>query len=165
MPYPLGHGAMYTKANVRAYICAASCDHLAAKWQESVHIPGEITRDRASICVFAWFNVITCMRWGALTRKPGCDEMCSNATRSIDSPLETHRLHALRKDILGECWLGVSRNAHAGSRTRVTSMGGLYDAATLHAPVTRLALQVLAKDGGAIHNRTAANNSAGHEVA
>ena len=25
-------------------------------------------------------------------------------------------------------------NAHAGSRTRVTSMGGLYDAATLHAP-------------------------------
>ena len=24
-------------------------------------------------------------------------------------------------------------NAHAGSRTRVTSMGGLYDAATLHA--------------------------------
>ena len=27
------------------------------------------------------------------------------------------------------------RNAHAGSRTRVTSMGGLYDAATLHAPV------------------------------
>ena len=24
--------------------------------------------------------------------------------------------------------------AHAGSRTRVTSMGGLYDAATLHAP-------------------------------
>ena len=27
-------------------------------------------------------------------------------------------------------------NAHAGSRTRVTSMGGLYDAATLRAPVT-----------------------------
>ena len=26
-------------------------------------------------------------------------------------------------------------NVHAGSRTRVTSMGGLYDAATLHAPV------------------------------
>ena len=26
-------------------------------------------------------------------------------------------------------------NAHAGSRTRVTSMGGLYDAATLHAPL------------------------------
>ena len=25
------------------------------------------------------------------------------------------------------------QNAHAGSRTRVTSMGGLYDAATLHA--------------------------------
>ena len=28
---------------------------------------------------------------------------------------------------------GVSKYAHAGSRTRVTSMGGLYDAATLHA--------------------------------
>ena len=27
-------------------------------------------------------------------------------------------------------------NAHAGSRPRVTSMGGLYDAATLRAPVT-----------------------------
>ena len=26
------------------------------------------------------------------------------------------------------------RHAHAGSRARVTSMGGLYDAATLHAP-------------------------------
>ena len=35
-------------------------------------------------------------------------------------------------------WLsntGQSANAHAGSRTRVTSMGGLYDAATLHAPL------------------------------
>ena len=30
---------------------------------------------------------------------------------------------------------GGSSNAHAGSRTRVTSMGGLYDAATLRAPV------------------------------
>ena len=28
-------------------------------------------------------------------------------------------------------WFGY--DAHAGSRTRVTSMGGLYDAATLHA--------------------------------
>ena len=28
----------------------------------------------------------------------------------------------------------LATNAHAGSRTRVTSMGGLYDAATLHAP-------------------------------
>ena len=28
---------------------------------------------------------------------------------------------------------GCNINAHAGSRTRVTSMGGLYDAATLHA--------------------------------
>ena len=26
-----------------------------------------------------------------------------------------------------------TKTAHAGSRTRVTSMGGLYDAATLHA--------------------------------
>jgi hypothetical protein len=33
-----------------------------------------------------------------------------------------------------ECKLGFDKNAHAGSRTRVTSMGGLYDAATLHAP-------------------------------
>ena len=29
-------------------------------------------------------------------------------------------------------WMAV-KNAHAGSRTRVTSMGGLYDAVTLHA--------------------------------
>ena len=28
-------------------------------------------------------------------------------------------------------------NAHAGSRTRVTSMGGLYDTATLHALVSQ----------------------------
>ena len=28
----------------------------------------------------------------------------------------------------------TKKDAHAGSRTRVTSMGGLYDAATLHAP-------------------------------
>ena len=27
----------------------------------------------------------------------------------------------------------AGKTAHAGSRTRVTSMGGLYDAATLHA--------------------------------
>ena len=27
----------------------------------------------------------------------------------------------------------IKQSAHAGSRTRVTSMGGLYDAATLHA--------------------------------
>ena len=27
----------------------------------------------------------------------------------------------------------LEKHAHAGSRTRVTSMGGLYDAATLHA--------------------------------
>ena len=31
-------------------------------------------------------------------------------------------------------WSRPFGNAHAGSRTRVTSMGGLYDAATLHAP-------------------------------
>ena len=30
---------------------------------------------------------------------------------------------------------GLIENAHAGSRTRVTSMGGLYDAATLRARV------------------------------
>jgi hypothetical protein len=33
-----------------------------------------------------------------------------------------------------ECKLGFDKNAHAGRRTRVTSMEGLYDAATLHAP-------------------------------
>ena len=27
----------------------------------------------------------------------------------------------------------IAKSAHAGSRTRVTSMGGLYDTATLHA--------------------------------
>ena len=31
------------------------------------------------------------------------------------------------------CRCETATNAHAGSRTRVTSMGGLYDAATLHA--------------------------------
>ena len=31
----------------------------------------------------------------------------------------------------------MHENAHAGSRTRVTSMGGLYDAATLHALVSK----------------------------
>ena len=31
-------------------------------------------------------------------------------------------------------WSRPFGNAHAGSRTRVTSMGGLYDTATLHAP-------------------------------
>ena len=35
-----------------------------------------------------------------------------------------------------EAGLGdVPKHAHAGSRTRVTSMGGLYDAATLRALV------------------------------
>ena len=33
----------------------------------------------------------------------------------------------------GEAALCVKKSAHAGSRTRVTSMGGLYDAATLRA--------------------------------
>ena len=37
--------------------------------------------------------------------------------------------------------LAVRKFAHAGSRTRVTSMGGLYDTATLHArlPPVRVA--------------------------
>ena len=33
---------------------------------------------------------------------------------------------------LGNCNNSTDKTAHAGSRTRVTSMGGLYDAATLH---------------------------------
>ena len=36
------------------------------------------------------------------------------------------------------------RNAHAGSRTRVTSMGGLYDAATLRA-LTRAPFEFIKK--------------------
>mgnify|MGYP007062630612 CR=1 FL=1 len=40
--------------------------------------------------------------------------------------------------LAGSCW--NTNNAHAGSRTRVTSMGGLYDAATLHALVIFQAL-------------------------
>ena len=36
---------------------------------------------------------------------------------------------------LQDLYYGLSRNAHAGDRTRVTSMGGLYEAATLHALV------------------------------
>ena len=31
--------------------------------------------------------------------------------------------------------MAAQQYAHAGSRTRVTSMGDLYDAATLHAPL------------------------------
>ena len=38
----------------------------------------------------------------------------------------------MRIDSEGHCCL-LTVNAHAGSRTRVTSMGGLYDAATLRA--------------------------------
>lgn len=40
---------------------------------------------------------------------------------------------------------GIRKTAHAGSRTRVTSMGGLYDAATLHAllmPCDRQSLHI-----------------------
>ena len=34
-----------------------------------------------------------------------------------------------------KCGCTKPANAHAGSRARITSMGGLYDAATLHAPL------------------------------
>ena len=40
---------------------------------------------------------------------------------------------ALRKIGFRVCLASRLKNAHAGSRTRVTSMGGLYDTATLHA--------------------------------
>ena len=48
-------------------------------------------------------------------------------------------LHGDRREgegspVSGVQWDLVSTYAHAGSRTRVTSMGGLYDAATLRAP-------------------------------
>ena len=39
--------------------------------------------------------------------------------------------------------LGSQQGAHAGSRARVTSMGGLYDAATLHAPQMKLFAHML----------------------
>ena len=39
--------------------------------------------------------------------------------------------------------LESQQGAHAGSRARVTSMGGLYDAATLHAPQIKLFAHLL----------------------
>ena len=43
----------------------------------------------------------------------------------VDPPTKTNVVPA---------YTAIATNAHAGSRTRVTSMGGLYNAATLHAP-------------------------------
>ena len=43
-------------------------------------------------------------------------------------------------------------NAHAGSRTRVTSMGGLYDTATLHALLIVLCAVPLNRDGRRLYD-------------
>ena len=46
-------------------------------------------------------------------------------------------MHQLQADTCSQCrnkpLLESQQNVHAGSRARVTIMGGLYDAATLHA--------------------------------
>ena len=54
---------------------------------------------------------------------------------------------------------GIGTTAHAGSRTRVTSMGGLYDAATLHA---LLVLELRANDGMQLHLTLCMHNIAKH---
>ena len=51
------------------------------------------------------------------------DQMCGRA--------EPRLVASSRRSLWGRAL--CRGNAHAGSRTRVTSMGGLYDAATLHA--------------------------------
>ena len=56
----------------------------------------------------------------------------------------------------------ASQNAHAGSRARVTSMGGLYDTATLRAPlililgfpVSEIKMGMLGAGGGGEHTET-----------
>jgi hypothetical protein len=57
------------------------------------------------------------------------------ATPGIKSPLRVGCLHTLAAAVppTESAFCCHIRNAHAESRTRVTSMGGLYDAATLHA--------------------------------
>ena len=45
------------------------------------------------------------------------------------------------------------KNAHAGSRTRVTSMGGLYDTATLRAPHNVLATRLWCGNAFAGYNK------------
>ena len=52
---------------------------------------------------------------------PGGRILTLQCLKEVRGPIEKRALQEKAKD------------AHAGSRTRVTSMGGLYDAATLHA--------------------------------
>ena len=75
-------------------------------------------------------------------------DRAGRATRVLE--VVRHRMHA-------------NKHAHAGSRTRVTSMGGLYDTATLHALVLlsvplRFAHGGLALCGGAGSSQTAQEN-------
>ena len=66
-----------------------------------------------------------------------CHSVCFRFTKTVE-PWVRH----CRAESRGPCTSGhLARSAHAGSRARVTSMGGLYDAATLRALVSNLALQ------------------------
>ena len=62
------------------------------------------------------------------------------ATRPISNLLSKHGV----ADLAGK----HRRSAHAGSRTRVTSVAGLYDTATLHALLLLLRLCNKNRDGG-----------------
>ena len=65
---------------------------------------------------------------------------CCLATRPVSNLLSKHGV----ADVAGN----HIRSAHAGSRTRVTSMGGLYDTATLHALLLLLRLCNKNRDSG-----------------
>ena len=68
----------------------------------------------------------------ARVRFPGSCQ-CHSVNLVVRKTVEPWVRHC-RAEYTGPCTSGhLARSAHAGSRTRVTSMGGLYDAATLRA--------------------------------
>ena len=81
-----------------------------ARMQHTRFADGQVERRRAP----------SVLGWGTAWKPGGCCQLLIFCASAGCAACQRH---------------GVGKDAHAGSRTRVTSMGGLYDTATLHALV------------------------------
>ena len=76
---------------------------------------------------------------GMSTCQHGLQQLCRNLPERIHRPWQVQQKRSTKRK---------KKCAHAGSRTRVTSMGGLYDAVTLHALLLKASPPLLSSDPG-----------------
>ena len=122
----------------RSYIARTHCNNTRNMW---------LRNNRCSMSV----RILGMLSWStANTQEHQLYMMASHvpggldgAKRELSAPSGLPRgprpstTHA-RKRLTESLGAAAKCAAHAGSRARVTSMGGLYDAATLHAPIILL---------------------------